>query len=67
MYTKIQEAILNLLDWAAVAFITLMAMFFTLGALTIAIFALINGVELMDFVGVVGCLGAAYFCWSIWR
>lgn len=67
MLTKIENAVVNLLEWAGIAFITLAAVLFTLGGLTVGFFALINGFEFMDLLGMAGCFAAAWFCWNIWR
>jgi hypothetical protein len=67
MLTKIENAVINLLEWAGIAFITLAAVLFTLGGLTVGFFALINGFEFMDLLGMAGCFAADWFCWNIWR
>lgn len=61
--TKIEKAVINAIDKAANAFITVMAVIFAiLGIVTIC-----TGLDIVNLFGCVGFTGAAWFLWSTRR
>lgn len=61
--TKIEKAVINVLDKAAYVFLTIMAVIFSL----VGIITICTGFDIVNLFGFVGFMGAAYVCWNMRR
>ena len=61
--TRIEKAVIKVLDKAAYVFLTAMAVIFAL----VAICTICTGLNIVNLFGFVGLAGAAYVCWNMRR
>ena len=61
--SKVEKVLINVIEKAANAFITIMAVIFSL----LAIVTICTGLDFVNLFGFVGFAGAAWFAWSIRR